>query len=98
MTLINTNRSIRRNQRQAGQGMTEYIIIVALIAIAAIGVYSAFGRTLKVEVAAITNSVAGNNGAATAAEGNATAEAGKATTAANTEEGMSNFANANADQ
>ena len=30
-------------RRLAGQGMTEYIIIVALIAIAAIGVYSAFG-------------------------------------------------------
>lgn len=26
-----------------GQGMTEYIIVVALIAVAAIGVYSAFG-------------------------------------------------------
>ena len=30
--------------REAGQGMTEYIIILALIAIAAVGVYSFFGR------------------------------------------------------
>ena len=34
-----------RSSREAGQGMTEYIIIVALIAIAAIGVYSFFGQT-----------------------------------------------------
>jgi Flp pilus assembly pilin Flp len=32
---------------QRGQGMTEYIIIVALIAVAAIGVYSYFGQTIK---------------------------------------------------
>ena len=32
---------------QRGQGMTEYIIIVALIAIAAIGVYSFFGQTVR---------------------------------------------------
>lgn len=30
-----------------GQGMTEYIIVVALIAVAAIGVYSAFGDVLR---------------------------------------------------
>ena len=38
----------RINQRRArGQGMTEYIIIVALIAVAAIGVYSAFGDIVR---------------------------------------------------
>lgn len=30
-----------------GQGMTEYIIVVALIAVAAIGVYSAFGDVIR---------------------------------------------------
>ncbi len=49
-------------KKQLGQGMTEYIIIVALVAIAAIGVYSAFGRTLQAQVAQITNGVAGNTG------------------------------------
>jgi len=34
-----------RARRQAGQGMTEYLIVVALIAVAAIGVYSLFGQT-----------------------------------------------------
>jgi Tfp pilus assembly protein PilE len=31
----------------AGQGMTEYIIVVALIAVAAIGVYTAFGDVIR---------------------------------------------------
>jgi hypothetical protein len=36
-----------RRLNQGGQGMTEYIIIVALIVIAAIGVYSFFGQTTR---------------------------------------------------
>lgn len=36
--------------RQLGQGMTEYIIIVALIAIAAIVVYNLFGDTVRGQV------------------------------------------------
>jgi len=39
--MIKSIRTARRTQ--LGQGMTEYIIIVALIAVAAIGVYSYFG-------------------------------------------------------
>jgi len=35
--------------RQRGQGMTEYLIVVALISVAAIGVYSFFGQTLDRE-------------------------------------------------
>ncbi|MBI3070684.1 MAG: hypothetical protein HYY84_01025 [Deltaproteobacteria bacterium] len=37
----------RRNVRTFGQGMTEYIIIVALIAIAAIGVVTLFGDQIR---------------------------------------------------
>jgi pilus assembly protein Flp/PilA len=36
-----------RRGRSRGQGMTEYIIIVALIAIATIGVVTAFGNKLR---------------------------------------------------
>ena len=36
-----------RRLNQRGQGKTEYIIIVALIVIAAIGVYSFFGQTTR---------------------------------------------------
>ena len=51
----------RRLQR--GQGMTEYIIIVALVAIAAIGVYSYFGQAVRGQMASITGQLAGNPGA-----------------------------------
>lgn len=51
--------SQRRQQR--GQGMTEYIIIVALIAVAAIGVYQFFGQTIRNQTAGIANEVAGQN-------------------------------------
>lgn len=49
-----------RNQR--GQGMTEYIIIVALIAVAAIGAFRYFGQTARSQVAAAAQEVAGENG------------------------------------
>jgi len=48
---------IRKDQR--GQGMTEYIIIVALIAIAAIGVVTIFGDNIRDLFAASTNALAG---------------------------------------
>lgn len=48
--------------KQLGQGMTEYIIIVALIAIAAIAVYSFFGDTVRGQVGAMTNELAGKDG------------------------------------
>ncbi|MBI3182471.1 MAG: hypothetical protein HYZ28_10030 [Myxococcales bacterium] len=41
---MKTQKRIRRNR---GQGMTEYIIIVALIAIAAIGVITLFGDNIR---------------------------------------------------
>ncbi len=61
-------------KRQLGQGMTEYIIIVALIAVAAIGVYSFFGETIRGQMAGMTNEMSGKSGAA----GVAAAKAGAA--------------------
>ena len=48
--------------RRRGQGMTEYIIIVALIAVAAIAVYQFFGQTIRSQMSAIANEVAGQSG------------------------------------
>jgi Flp pilus assembly pilin Flp len=48
-------------RRQKGQGMTEYIIVVALIAIAAIGVYTAFGKTVRGQMAVSAQALAGNS-------------------------------------
>jgi len=47
--------------RQRGQGMTEYIIIVALVAVAAIAVYQSFGRVIRAQTAAIANELAGES-------------------------------------
>jgi len=49
----------RRGQR--GQGMTEYIIIVALIAIAAIGVFTFFGGTVRSQAAGIAKELSGQS-------------------------------------
>ena len=50
---------LKNSRRQLGQGMTEYIIIVALIAVAAIGVYQAFGTVVKGQTAVAAATLAG---------------------------------------
>lgn len=52
---------MKQVRRQQGQGMTEYIIVVALIAIAAIGVYTAFGKTVRGQMATTAQALAGNS-------------------------------------
>lgn len=47
---------------QQGQGMTEYIIVVALVAISAIAVFQLFGQTLRSQTAAIARELAGEDG------------------------------------
>ncbi|MBS0307492.1 MAG: pilus assembly protein [Proteobacteria bacterium] len=80
--------------RQAGQGMTEYIIIVALIAVAAIGVYSMFGQTIRGQVAGLAGEVAGTG--ATAGKAAASAAAASAVTKAEQGKGMSSYDAGNA--
>lgn len=46
-------------RRRTGQGMTEYIIIVALIAIAAIAAFSYFGQSVRGQVSVMTQEMAG---------------------------------------
>lgn len=43
--------------------MTEYIIIVALIAVSAIGVYSLFGQTLRNQTAGLAKEMSGQDAA-----------------------------------
>lgn len=45
-----------------GQGMTEYIVIVALIGVAAIGAYSFLGQTIRGQAASLALEVAGKDG------------------------------------
>ena len=76
-------------RKQRGQGMTEYIIIVALIAVAAIGVYQFFGATIRNQTAGIAQEVAGQSGTkAIQAAGTA---AGKAESTAAHDTNLSNY-------
>ena len=80
------------NLRQRGQGMTEYIIIVALIAVSAIGVYALFGKTIRNQVAGLSAEVAGTSGASTAI-GNAASASNSAVGAANADKRMNSYSN-----
>jgi len=55
---------MKRYIQQLGQGMTEYIIIVALIAIAAIAAYGFFGDTLRSQVGGLASELSGQDGGA----------------------------------
>jgi Flp pilus assembly pilin Flp len=82
-------RIISKRMKQAGQGMTEYIIIVALIAVAAIAVTQLFGATIRQQMAGISQEVAGTNGSAAIAKAGTDAAAAK--TAADKERTLSKF-------
>ena len=53
--------TLRQRKKQLGQGMTEYIIIVALVAVAAIAVYQFFGQTIRSQTSGIAMEVSGQS-------------------------------------
>jgi pilus assembly protein Flp/PilA len=53
-------RAFARGQR--GQGMSEYIIITALVAVAGIGLFAAFGDTLQSQMASMSQEMSGQSG------------------------------------
>ncbi len=86
MNKRNTSQHLSR-----GQGMTEYIIIVALIAIAAIATTSFFGSTVRNQVAGMAASLAGNQTSADKAMTQATSAGRSASTEAGNDKGLNNF-------
>lgn len=80
MKTLFSKKAIHSTRRQRGQGMSEYIIIVAMIAIGAIAIFSAFGGTIRSQVAAMAHELSGTTGAVdvTAAQTNATTASTKA--------------------
>jgi type IV pilus assembly protein PilA len=75
-------------KRIRGQGMTEYIIIVALIAIGAIAVYTAFGDVVRGQTGRAAAALAGADGGT--ADDTVTA-GGEAVEAAATAKTLENF-------
>lgn len=55
------NNSNKIKNHEKGQGMTEYIVILALVVISAIGVYSFLGKTLRNQVAGIAKEISGQS-------------------------------------
>ena len=79
--------------RQLGQGMTEYIIVVALVAVGAIAVYQFFGQTIRSQTSGIAREIAGQS-AGTAIQ-NAQSAAALATTEGTTKKGLDAYQNDN---
>jgi len=72
-----------------GQGMTEYVVIVALIAVAAIGTYTLLGQTLRNQTAGLALEVSGQT--AQTAIGQAQTSANTSQTNADQRKGLDNY-------
>ena len=59
---------------QCGQGMTEYIIIVGVIAIAAIGAFGYFGDAVEHQIAGMAHELGGQDGSTSQAAAGAAAD------------------------
>lgn len=62
-------------KRKQGQGMTEYIIIVGLIALSAIVIVALFGKQIKAQFSGMTTALSGKTATVTSHEGEAKTEA-----------------------
>ena len=85
---------LRLQKKQLGQGMTEYIIIVALIAVAAIAVYQFFGQTIRSQTSGIAREVSGQS--ASDAITNAQTAADAAVAEGTKKKGLDDYKNDNA--
>lgn len=56
---------MKLRKKQSGQGMTEYILIVALIAVAVIAAVKIFGGSVKTGFGNATTAVTANSGPVT---------------------------------
>ena len=74
----------KQRNAQCGQGMTEYIVIVALVAVAAIAVYQLFGQVVRSQTAAMAKELAGEDGSDQSRMAQTAAEAAAAQAAAKT--------------
>jgi type IV pilus assembly protein PilA len=88
-------KKIAMKKKSLGQGMTEYIIIVALIAIAAIGVFRLFGDTARNQMAGMAMELGGNDGGEAQDAASVSAEA--AATDAERRRNLSNYTGNNVD-
>lgn len=77
------------SKKVTGQGMSEYLIIVGLIAVAGIAVMGLMGGTVRNQVGGMAQEIAGGN--ANTAISNATSRANAAANVANTQRTLNNY-------
>lgn len=70
--------------RQRGQAMVEYVIVVALVAVAAIAVYQLFGQVIRAQTAAMAREIAGEDGSEQSRMAQSAAESAASQAAAKT--------------
>ena len=85
---------ITLKSRQLGQGMTEYIVITALVALAAIGAFNFFGESVQVATTGMSTELLGQDGNAALATQRGLTAAEKAN--AEKDNGLGNFGQDNA--
>lgn len=93
MKTVNVNPAFKSRRQQLGQGMTEYIIVVALIAVAAIGVFRLFGDTLREQMGGLAMEMSGKSGTTQITK--AQASAADAVLKANANKDLSNYSSGN---
>ncbi len=82
-----------KTRRQSGQGMSEYLIIVALVAVAGIGVVGLLGDTISNQMAGMAKEISGQAGDTEVTQ--AQTQASSAATTAGTHKDLSNYASGN---
>lgn len=87
--MIRRNPKALNKKRSLGQGMTEYIIIVGVIAVAAIGVFGFLGDAIQEQTAGLATEISGGDAGAqiTASQAAAT----NAAAAADTHKSLANY-------
>lgn len=89
--MIRKNALNLNKKKSLGQGMTEYIIIVGVIAVAAIGVFGYFGDVLEQQTAGMAAELSGGTAGANIAA--AQVSSGQATTASANHKNLGNYNN-----
>jgi len=78
-------------RRIRGQGMSEYLVITALVAVATVAVAGFFGDAIRHQMAAMALKLAGDNSAAQAETGQAQTSANNAKSDAGSAKTLQNF-------
>lgn len=73
-------------KKKLGQNTAEYLIMLTLVAVASIGLFSVFGKTLRNKIAYVSAAISGDTTHYTETQTNTTTAAGEAKTRASTNE------------